>query len=87
MAQHLETDEKGNVMLKPVTGWTTGPVAQIAVLLAIEYVETPEELETGGRKSIQFVLTPPQCLELAEVLARQAKRLLGDSLPPGKSPN
>ena len=78
----FETDAEGNVLLKPVTGWTTAPVEEIAVLLVIEYVSTDEELETGVRHSIQFVLTPPKALELAESLQKQAKRLL-ESLPPG----
>jgi hypothetical protein len=78
----LETDSEGNVILKPVTGWTMAPVAGIAVLLAIEYVTNDHELETGVRHAIQFVLTPPKALEIAEVLQKQAKRLL-ESLPPG----
>ena len=86
MANDLELDSKGNVVLKPVTGWAIAPVAEIAVLLKIDYSETPEDIGKGG-KSIQFVLTPPKCLELAEVLTRQAKRLLEAKLPPGKAPH
>jgi hypothetical protein len=77
----FETDGQGDIILNPVTGWTMAPVAEIAVLLAIEYVPNPDGLETGERRSIQFVLTPPKCLELAEELSRQAKRLL-ESIPP-----
>ena len=75
----LQKDERGNIITKPVTGWTTVPMAGIAVLLAIQYVETPQELGTL-EKQIQFALMPQQCLELAEVLTRQANRVLrGDS--------
>jgi len=83
----LETDSEGNVILKPVTGWRTAPVAGTAVFLAVEYVSTPAELAARDTTTIQFVLTPQQCLELAETLTRQARRQLGESLPPGKSPN
>jgi hypothetical protein len=83
----IETDGKGHVITKPVTGYTLAPVAGIAVLLAIRYVESPEELESGTSKQIQFVLTPPQCLEIAGAMTRQAERLRGERLPPGKSPN
>jgi hypothetical protein len=77
----FETDEHGNVILKPVTGYTTSPVAGVAVALAILYVETPEELERDDSKQIQFVLTPQQALAIAEALTRQAKRLM-EALPP-----
>ena len=74
----LETDSNGDIITKPVTGWITAPVAEIAVLLAIQYVETPLALETGDNKSIQLVLTPQQCLELSERLTKLAKSLIED---------
>jgi hypothetical protein len=61
----FEKGENGDIILKPIMGWTSAPVADIAVLLAIEYAKKPEDIETGG-KSIQFVLTLQQCLNLAE---------------------
>lgn len=85
MTPQFELDENGEVVMKPVTGWKIAPVAGIAVLLAIQYVETPAELETGDSKSIQLVLTPQKCLELAEVLTRVAKRILEPQ--PGQSLN
>jgi len=71
----FETDENGIVVTKPVMGWIIAPAAGIAVVLGIRYAETEEEIGTGGRQ-IQFVLMPQQCLELAEVLTKQAKHLL-----------
>jgi hypothetical protein len=71
------------VITRPVLGWTTAAVAGSSVILQMQYAETPEELKTGGR-SIQFVLTPPQSLELAETLTKQAKRIL-DLKPSGPS--
>lgn len=74
----LQKDANGNVLTKPLTGWGVMPVAEIVVLLAIQYAETPEELETGRTHQIQFVLKPQECLGLAEALTKQAKRLLED---------
>ena len=76
--QQLAKDSDGNIITKPVTGWTTGTVAGIAVLLAIQYAETPEELEKGHSKQIQLTLTAQQSLELAEKLTTLARILLAD---------
>ena len=78
MNNGLQTDSAGDVLTKPVTGWTTGTVAGIAVLLAIQYVETPAELETGDSKQIQLTLTAQQSLELAKKLTTLAEILLAD---------
>jgi hypothetical protein len=80
----LETDENGDILTRPVTGWSIFPVAEIAVLLAVRYVETPEQLETGANKQLQLVLTPQQCLELAETLKRRANAILAGG-PEGKT--
>jgi hypothetical protein len=82
MAQ-LETDGKGNVILKPVTGWAVGHLGEVAALLKIDYSNA--ETDTASR-SIQFSLTPQVCLRIAEALTKQAQLLLQDKLPPGKSP-
>jgi hypothetical protein len=79
----LDTDGEGNVILKPVTGWTLASVGELAVLLQVQYEDGPEDIGTTGKR-IQFVLTPPKCLELAEILTKHAKRLL-EKLPPGKT--
>ena len=76
MPSEFETDKNGNIITKPVTGYTIGPVAGMAVLLAIEYVESPAELESGKSKRIQLILTPQQTLEIADVMTRRAKSLL-----------
>jgi hypothetical protein len=84
---NLTKDENGNIVTRPMTGWTMFSLADIAVGLAVEYVESPHQLETGSRKSLQLALTPQACLELAEALTRQARRLLDSTLPQGHSPN
>jgi hypothetical protein len=86
MQPELVKDQDGNILTKPVTGWITGTLAEISVLLAIQYLESPLEIENGD-KLIQFVLTPQQSLELAEKLTTLAKRVLEDESSTGKSPN
>jgi hypothetical protein len=76
-------DRDGKIIVKPMTGWATVPMAGIAVLLAIRYVETPEGLEIGDSKSIQLGILPQQCLELGEAMTALAKKLLEEPLPPG----
>ena len=71
----FETDKHGNILTKPVVGWTTASLGEVAILLAIHYANTPAEIKTGHR-SIQFVLTPQQCLELGEKLTTMGNHLL-----------
>jgi hypothetical protein len=55
--KQFETDTEGNVILKPVIGWTLTDVDAMNVLLQIRYEDGPEDIGTSG-KAIQFVLTP-----------------------------
>ncbi len=81
----FQTDERGDIITKPLMGWVTAPVANMALLLAIEYAETPQEIESGG-KVIQLVMTPKQCLQLAETLTTRGKALIDNPPEPGKRP-
>lgn len=76
----LITDERVHVITKPVIGWIAAPMAGIAVLLQIQYIDSEAELGTKG-KAIQFSLMPQACLDLAELLTTQANRLLESPLP------
>lgn len=73
--EELETDAAGNVITRPILGCIVSPLGGMAILLQVQYAEKPEELKTGGR-SLQFVMTPQQGLEIAETLAKQARRML-----------
>jgi hypothetical protein len=87
MAQsQFETDSEGNIILKPVVGWTLTDVDAMNVLLQVRYEDGPEDIGTSG-KAIQFVLTPTTCLRFAAELTKQANLILHDKLPPGKAPN
>jgi hypothetical protein len=82
----FERDATGDIFTRPVVGWLIAPVAGMSAIVAIQYVETPLELERGDKRQIQFVLTPQQCLELAEALTKQARDLLNQPKT-GKPPN
>jgi hypothetical protein len=69
-------------MTQPVTGWGVRPVAGLMVLLQIEYVQNPEQLESGQRLQLQGLIRADLALEMAEALKRAADALVGGA-PPG----
>ena len=71
----FETDENGDLIVRPVIGWQILTFAETALLVAIQYSETPEEPENSG-KWFQLAMTPPQALELAERLTEQAQQAM-----------
>lgn len=75
MTNDFETDEQGNLIVVPLTGWSVTPIAESAVLLRLQYQSDPLEPESEG-KSLQLALHPLQCLEVAEMLTRQVRRIL-----------
>ena len=77
MTMELQKDANGNIIASPVTGWITGPAAEMYVLVAIQYAETQSDIETGTLKQLQCILLPQEALKLAETLTIQAQRLLG----------
>jgi len=73
--EEFEKDENGEFVARPVTGYSTATIAGMAILLLIRYRELQQETEIVD-KSIQFALTPEQCLLLAEALRKGAKAIL-----------
>ena len=69
-------DLSGTVIAKSVKGWTVANAAGDDVLAAIDYGATPKELVSGDSESIHFILTAPQCLDLADALIRAARNVL-----------
>ena len=67
----FETDSTGQLVNRPVLGWTTAQVTGVVVLLRLNYAETAAEMENGG-KSLQVSLTPEQARQLATMLLEQA---------------
>lgn len=71
----LEIDSAGMIVTRPVLGWKTALAPQTAVILQLHYSERPGDMPSGG-KSLQVVLSPRQCKELAETLSNQAEQVL-----------
>lgn len=65
-----------------VTGYELRAASDTALLLTLEYVETIEQLETGGRKTFQAILTSQQALELSESLKESATLMLRPGYQP-----
>ena len=76
MTNTLDPDPDGNVRLKPLTGWKLRDAAGIFVMASIQYADSAQEIEQGGVKTIAFVVTPQQCLELAAALTRSGNHIL-----------
>ena len=74
----LETDEHGNIVAKPVIGWSVTTVQGVTVLAAFEYTESASKHNTDVRK-IQFELTPAQSLRLAASLTDVVNHILTES--------
>lgn len=60
--------------LRPVTGFTVAKVEEIALLLDVHYIESPDGLKAGGMR-IKFALTAQQALSLSESLIKLANQL------------
>ena len=72
----FKTDENGNVILKPMTGWELRQVEGMLIIVGIEYADNPEEQERGVSLTLPLVLQPTLALKFAEALKREASKLL-----------
>jgi hypothetical protein len=69
----FETDSKGQLVNRPLLGWTTANVTGAAVLLRLNYAETAAEMENGGKR-LQVSMKPEQARQLAAMLLEQATK-------------
>jgi hypothetical protein len=77
----------GNLPTHPVVGWSFYSAAQTAIVLQLHTVQSEDDLRAvmrGTRAPDHFnaLLTPTQCLELAERLQAHAEAILGQRTPP-----
>jgi hypothetical protein len=76
-------DADGMITLCPVCGFSSAVIAGTACGLRVEYYKTPEQFGKTPN-SEQFVLTPKQAEELAQMLltiAKVAAKPAGDTDP------
>ena len=72
----FKTDENGNVILKPMTGWEIRHISGMLLIVGITYSDSPDELERGMSQTLPLVLKPELALDFAEALKRAASGLL-----------
>jgi hypothetical protein len=84
-SQGFDTGPDGNIITRPLIGYRAVPVADTAILARLEYVENEEQLRTGVGQAVQLILTPQQALEVAGVLTKHARYILGQSVPEDKN--
>lgn len=74
MPPSLRVGPDGNVVIQPVNG---------VVLLALEYMDHPEQLESGAREQLQATLSPQQAMEIALALTLALRKLAEPPEKPG----
>lgn len=84
-AKGFETGPDGNIITHPLMGYVVVPVADTAILARLEYSDHPDQLRAMQGKHVQLILTPPQALEIADVLTRAANRILDQNAPHEKN--
>ncbi len=75
----LKLDNDGNIVTKPVTGFRTRLIAEMAILLSVDYQEKPN----GPELSIPLLLTPEAALDIAQALNSAANKIF---MSPGTTP-
>lgn len=86
----FDLDASGNIITKPLIGFTTSPVAEMAVLVRMEYANTEEHMRaimSGSEKAdaVQLILTPGQAKEVAQRLNYLADMIVSQQTPDTKS--
>lgn len=76
-----------DIPTRPVVGWTFYKAAGMTIILDLQTVGSEAELRavmTGQAQPdhLPALLTPGQCLELAEALRRHAEAILQQQTPP-----
>jgi len=70
MGIKLKTDNAGDLVAFRLTGFEIRTANDLGVFLAVEYIETLKQLETGERSTFQTFMTSDAALDLAETLTR-----------------
>ena len=82
----FDCDESGNIITRPLTGFSTMPVMDMIVLARVEYATSENHLQgimSGDQKaeSVQLAITPAQARELAARLTFLADHITGQATP------
>jgi hypothetical protein len=82
----FDCDEAGNIVTRPLTNYSTMPVADMFVLARLEYATSEDHLQgimSGNQKAdaVQMAITPAQARELAARLTFLADHITGQATP------
>lgn len=85
-ADVFDSDETGNIVTRPLTGFSTMPVMDMLVLARVEYATSENHLQgimSGSQKpeAVQLAITPAQARELAARLTFLADHITGQATP------
>lgn len=88
----FDTDTSGNIITRPLTGYTSAPVAGMFVLARLEYADSEDHLRavmsgTDKPGAVQLAITPGQAKELAGRLMLLADYILAQQSPKAKERN
>ena len=78
MTSELERDKDDVVIIMPITDYATHHLHGNGIVLAVEYVRSQQEFQTGIRHQIQLGLTAQGALDLASVLRKSATAMLNN---------
>ncbi len=86
MTDAFDTDSTGNIISKPLIGYTSAPIAGMFVLARLEYADSENHLQaimSGTEKpgAVQLVITPDQAKELAARLNLLADHIISQKTP------
>lgn len=82
----FEADDAGNIITKPMVGYSTMPVAGMFILARLEYANSDAHLKavmSGQEKAggVQLVITPDKARELAARLVFLADQIIEQQTP------
>ena len=72
----LQTDERGDVRLCPITNFKVQLATNDMVVVTIEYVESLEQFDSGERKELRTVVPAERALALGATLKKAARLIL-----------
>lgn len=88
----FDTDDAGNIITKPMVGYSTMPVAGMFILARVEYADSEAHLlavmsdqEKAG--AVQLAITPDQAREFAARLMFLADHIMAQRTPDSAGKN
>lgn len=86
----FDHDAAGNIITKPLLGFTSVPVAGMALVVRMEYADTEPRFRaimSGSEKAdaVQFILTPDQARKVAQRLNYLADMIVSQQTPDVKT--